>query len=107
MKSEASIGNIIPLSDFIVPYNSDINIEKKDEIKSEINNDENNCNMILENTDSENNNSSEEGSDKDSSDDNYANNNNDNLYNKLTKDDDLSYNIQQLLNNLKLDDKLI
>ena len=62
---------------------------------------------FLENTDSENNNSSEEERDKDSSDDNYANNNNDNLYNKLTKDDDLSYNIQQLLNNLKLDDKLI
>ena len=29
----------------------------------------------------------------------------DNLYNKLTKDEDLSYNIQQLLDNLKLDNK--
>ena len=50
-------------------------------------------NMILENSDPENNNSSEVENDKDSSGRNYVNNNYKNLYNKLTKDDDLSYNI--------------
>ena len=105
MGPESSIGNTIPLSDFICPYNADKNIEIKDEIKLESNNDENNDNMILENSDSENNKSSEVENDKDSSDGNGVNNKYDSFDNKLTKDDDLSYNIQQLLNNLKLDNE--
>ena len=102
MKPESSIGNIIPLSGFIDDNFSKLVIKEEIKIESDIKNVDN---KNAENSNFENDNSSEIECDSDSIDDKNDNNSYENLYNKLSKDDDLSFNIQQLLNNLKLDDE--
>ena len=96
---DSNIGNLIPISDFF-------NINKVYEV--------NKGSFILDNNSFEENNSNDsnkvdndESEDKDSENKNIdeSNEKDKNIYNKISDNKELCYNIiQQLLNNLKIDD---